>query len=206
MIRAYLSNPWQTLALGALLAAGRGTPWAFGAAAVFFAACEIEAGLRRREGPRWWPSEWPRDPSPATVLYDATCGLCVGSKRKLELWATASSLRFVPIQSPEARGFAPGVPEETLMGAMHVVDEGRVHTGAEGWFRLMRRAPLTLAWLAWVTPLAVARPVYGWIARNRDRWFGRVCEGGTCSLHPTSSGGRPSSSPNDSRGPSSPAP
>lgn len=206
MIRPWLSNPLQTAALLALLGLGPSFPWSFAAAALFFAACEIEAGLRKGEGPRWWPSEWPRVEAPVTALYDATCGLCVGSKKGLESWATAGSIRFVPVQSPEARLLVPGVPEETLLGAMHVVEEGRVYTGADGWYRLMRLAPLTIAWVAWVTPLAVARPVYGWIARNRYRWFGRVCEEGTCAVHPSSSAGKPSSSPSGSRGPSSPAP
>jgi predicted DCC family thiol-disulfide oxidoreductase YuxK len=107
----------------------------------------------------------------------------VGSKQKLESWKTSGSMRFVPVQSPEAKGLLPGVPEERLLGMMHAVEAGAVHSGADGWVRIMRLAPLTLAWVAWLTPMAVARPVYGWIARNRYRWFGRVCEGGSCSLH-----------------------
>ena len=183
MIRPYLLNPWLAAALVALLVTGRWAPWAFAAAALFFAACEIEAGIRGREGPRWLPSEWPAAGGSLTILYDATCVLCVGSKKKLESWATAGSMRFVAIQSPDAKALVPGVSEEQLYGAMHVVEEGRVTGGADGWFRIMRLAPLTMAWVAWFTPLVVARPVYRWIARNRYRWFGRVCEGGTCSLH-----------------------
>jgi predicted DCC family thiol-disulfide oxidoreductase YuxK len=183
MIRPYLSNPWQAAALAALLVAGRWMPWAFAAGALFFAACEIEAGIRKREGRRWMPSEWPAVGAPLTILYDATCALCVGSKKKLESWSTAGSMSFVAIQDPEAKALAPGLTEEQLYGAMHVVGEGKVTGGADGWFRIMRLAPLPMAWVAWITPLVVARPVYGWIARNRYRWFGRVCEGGTCSLH-----------------------
>ena len=183
MIRPYLANPWQTGALAALLVVGRFTPWAFAAAAMFFAACEIEAGLRKREAPRWWPSEWPRGVPAVTVLYDGSCALCAASKRRLERWATASSIRFVPVQSPEAPALAPGLSDETLLGAMHVVEDGRLLSGADGWFRLMELGPLTIAWVAWITPLAIARPVYRWISRNRYRWFGRVCEDGTCSAH-----------------------
>jgi predicted DCC family thiol-disulfide oxidoreductase YuxK len=183
MIRPYLSNPGQSAALAVLLISGRWSPWAFVLAALLFASCEIEAGLRRRQGPRWIPSEWPREGAPLTILYDGTCALCVGSKKKLEAWKTAGSMRFVPIQSPDARALVPGIPEEQLFGAMHVLEEGRIYSGADGWYRIMRFAPLTVAWAAWVTPPAVARPVYGWIARNRYRWFGRVCEGGTCALH-----------------------
>ena len=184
MIRPYLSNPWQTLALAALLVAGRLAPWWFAAATLFFAACEIEAGLRRRTGRRWIPSEWPAPEAPLTILYDGTCALCVGSKKKLESWPTAGSMRLVAIQSPEVRTLAPGLSEQQLYGAMHVLENGKIRSGADGWYRIMRLAPLTMAWIAWITPLALARPVYGLIARNRYRWFGRVCEeGGTCSLH-----------------------
>jgi predicted DCC family thiol-disulfide oxidoreductase YuxK len=188
MIRAYLANPWQSAVFAALFVVGwiasrTFGPWAFAVAAVFFAACEIEAGLRKREGPRFWPSEWPRKAAPVTVLYDGHCALCAASKRKLEQWATAGSMRFVTIQSPEARVLAPGLSEEKLLGAMHVVENGHVTSGADGWYRLMRLAPLTTAWLAWILPRAVARPLYGWVARNRYRWFGRTCDDGNCAVH-----------------------
>jgi predicted DCC family thiol-disulfide oxidoreductase YuxK len=124
------------------------------------------------------------------VLYDSTCALCVGSKRRLESWKTASLVRFVAIQSPEAKGLLPGVPEGELLGAMHVIEEGKVTSGADGWFRIMTLAPVWLAWVGWVTPRVVARPVYRLIARHRYRWFGRVCESGSCTIH---AGNRPRS-------------
>lgn len=180
----YLENRTETALLAVLLAAGIATPWAAGAAALLFAVCEIAAGLRGAPGPRWIPGRWPKVDSSLTVLYDATCALCVGSKRRLESWRTASAFRFVAVQSPEAKALLPGRSPEELLGAMHVIEGGEVTSGADGWFRLMRLAPLWLAWIRWVTPLFVARPVYNWIARNRYRWFGRVCEGGSCSIHP----------------------
>jgi len=180
----YLENRLETAILVALLAAGLMSPWATGAAALFFAACEIAAGLRRAPAPRWVPSAWPAVGTTMTVLYDSTCALCAGSKRRLESWRTASSLRFVAIQTPEAKALLPGIPEGQLLGAMHVIEDGRVTSGADGWFRIMRAAPLWMAWISWITPLFLARPVYRLIARNRYRWFGRVCEGGTCSIHP----------------------
>src|SRR5262245_60264458 len=120
-LRAYLRNPWQTAAFAALAAAGLASPWALVAAAAYFCACEIEAGIRRREGPRWVPSEWPRAEGNLVVLYDATCALCARSKARLESWPTGNRMRFVPLQSPEARTLVPNVPEAELMGAMHAV-------------------------------------------------------------------------------------
>ena len=183
-LQAYLRNPWQTAAFAALAAAGAWSPVAFVAAAVVFCACEIEAGLRRREGPRWWPAAWPRGEGSLVILYDATCNLCTRSKAHLESWPTARVMRFVPIQSPEAKTLVPNLSEAELMGAMHVVEAGRVYSAEEGWFRIMRWGPLWTAALARLVPRWLARPVYARVARNRYRWFGRTCEGATCTVHP----------------------
>jgi predicted DCC family thiol-disulfide oxidoreductase YuxK len=145
-----------------------------------------------------------------TVLYDAECVLCRRSKERVGRWKRASELRFVALQDPEARTLLPGLPEERFRGAMHVVSEGRVESGADGWFRIMAFAPLRLRWLAWITPRWLARPIYGWIARNRHRWFGKAesCDGGPCALHApaATSASRSETPPNDSRDPSSPEP
>ena len=179
-----LRNKAEVLLVAALLGLGAARPAFAAAGAGLFAVLEIVAGLRRRPGPRWLPSIWPVDPSPMTVVYDATCRLCVGSKNRLARWK--SPLTFVPVQSPEARALLPGKSEEDLLGQMHVLEEGKVYAGAEGWRRILRRGPLWSAWLGWVTPLFLARPVYRWIARHRYAWFGRTCEGegGTCAVHP----------------------
>ena len=182
-MRAWLRNPWETAAVASLAVAGIYSPYPLAAAAVLFAALEIVAGLRKLDGPRWWPSLWPRSSRPVTVLYDGHCVLCTRSKEKLEKWPTAPSMRFLPLQSAEARALVPDMDEKRYQGAMHVLEDGAIHSAHEGWFRLMTLAPLPLAILAWMTPTFVARPFYGWVARNRYRWFGKICEGGTCQVH-----------------------
>ena len=176
-----LRNPAEAALVAALLALGAVRPGFAAAGAVLFAVLEIAAGLRRREGPRWLPSVWPVGGAPLTVVYDATCRLCVGSKKRLERWK--APMTFVAVQAPESKALLPGKTDEELLGQMHVLEEGQVYGGADGWFRIMRRAPLWSAWIAWVTPKVIARPVYRWIARNRYRWFGRSCEE-TCAVHP----------------------
>ncbi|MBI3854975.1 MAG: DUF393 domain-containing protein [Planctomycetes bacterium] len=184
MIRAWLRNPWETAAVALLAAGGAWSPWALAAAALLFAALEIVAGFRRSEGPRWWPSLWPRAGALLTILYDSTCVLCLGSKERLEKWPTAGSMRFLALQSEEARALLPGMDAKTYMGAMHVVEGGAVYSAHEGWFRIMRLAPLPLALGAELLPSGLAKPLYAWVARNRYRWFGKVCEGGACQVHP----------------------
>lgn len=181
---AYLANPLQAAVFAALVAAGLVRPEALAAAAAFFGLAEIAAGIRGSPGPRWLPGAWPRPGGTLTILYDATCRLCLGSKARLERWKTASAMRFVPLQSPEARALVPGLKEEDYFGAMHVVEDAVVYSAHEGWYRIMRLAPLWLAWVAWITPRFLARPLYAAVARRRYRWFGRVCEEGTCSVHP----------------------
>lgn len=184
MIRAWLRNPWETAAVAALVAAGAWSPWALASAAVLFAALEIVAGFRKAEGPRWWPSLWPRAGGTLTILYDGTCVLCRGSKERLEKWRTAPSMRFLALQTDEARMLLPAMDPKTYLGAMHVVEEGKVFSAHEGWYRLMRLAPLPLALGAALTPRWLAKPLYAWVARNRYRWFGKVCEEGSCQIHP----------------------
>lgn len=179
-----MRNPAEAALVGSLLALGAVHPGFAGAGAALFGLLEIAAGLRRSPSPRWLPSWWPVDVPPMTIVYDGTCRLCVGSKKRLERWK--SPFTFVPVQSHEAKALLPGKSEEDLLGQTHVLVDGKVYGGAEGWRRIMRRGPLPAAWLGWVVPLFVARPVYAWIARNRYRWFGRTCEedGGTCAVHP----------------------
>jgi predicted DCC family thiol-disulfide oxidoreductase YuxK len=119
-----------------------------------------------------------------TILYDATCVLCTRSKERLEKWRTAGSMNFLALQSPVARALMPAMDEKSYMGAMHVVEEGKIYSAHEGWFRIMRLAPLPMRCMAALTPAWIARPFYAWVAKNRYRWFGKVCEGGTCQVHP----------------------
>jgi predicted DCC family thiol-disulfide oxidoreductase YuxK len=183
MIQAWLRNPWETAAVAALAVAGAFFSYALAAAALLFAALEIVAGLRRLDGPRWWPSLWPNGGARVIVLYDSHCVLCSRSKAKLQKWRTAPWMRFLALASPEARALVPDMDERRYLGAMHVIEEGKIYSAHEGWFRLMKLAPLPLALLAGLTPNFVARPLYAAVARNRYRWFGKLCEGGSCQVH-----------------------
>ncbi|HLY08640.1 MAG TPA: DCC1-like thiol-disulfide oxidoreductase family protein [Planctomycetota bacterium] len=189
MIRAWLKNPWEAAAVVSLALAGIWFPAALAGAGVLFAVLEIIAGLKKENGPRWWPSFWPRADRTVTVLYDGHCVLCLKSKEKLEHWRTAPRMSFLALQSPDARRLVPEMDEKHYQGSMHVVEEGKIYSAHEGWYRLMTLAPLPLGLLAALTPVFVARPMYAWVARNRFRWFGKVCEGGTCPVH---SGGKDS--------------
>ena len=121
-------------------------------------------------------------------------------------------MRFVAVQSSEARVLLPDLSTDSLMGQMHVIEEGQAYSGADGWHRMMKAGPLALAWLFWFTPKWVARPLYRWIALNRYRWFGKMgCENGVCAVHLTprrtkDGDGKPASSTSGSPDPSGAAP
>lgn len=170
----WLANPVETLLVLLLGLAGLAWAPALAGAALLFAALEIRAGLRKRPEPRWVPDLWPGHPAELTVLYDATCVLCVRSKGALEAWPTAAAFRFVPIQAEEAGRLVPGLPPQQLGGAMHVVEGGVVWSAERGWSRLARNGPWPLALLSVLVPAFAAGLLYRWIARNRHRWFGTL--------------------------------
>ena len=171
-MRRWIANPVETLGVLALGLAGLAWAPALAGAALLFAALEIRAGLRNSPDPRWMPDLWPRHPAELTVLYDATCVLCVRSRGALEGWPTAAAFRFVPIQAEEARRLAPGLSPERLAGAMHVLEGGGVWSAERGWSRLVRNGPWPLALLSSLVPAFAAGLLYRWVARNRHRWFG----------------------------------
>jgi predicted DCC family thiol-disulfide oxidoreductase YuxK len=114
--------------------------------------------------------------SPVTIVYDGLCHLCSSSvtwiARRVD-----DSVRFVPAQSAEgadalkAAGLNALEPESFL-----VVKDGQslqksraviavLRVGGGGW----KAAALPLQLL----PQAAADSIYGWVAANRYKWFGR---------------------------------
>jgi len=120
-------------------------------------------------------------PNSCTVIYDGTCRFCVRSKEGIERLSRSDgpgSIRFIPYQSQEAQQtlgseYRPGRPDVAyLVGA-----DGRICQGLDAILPLLPGLPggRLLAAL-FVMPLLkpIADRLYGFIARNRYRWFGAV--------------------------------
>jgi predicted DCC family thiol-disulfide oxidoreductase YuxK len=137
------------------------------------------------------PLPTPTDrPDADVVLYDGRCGFCRARVNQLQwLDGGGGRLAYLSLHDPEVAQRYPDVSPERLLEEMCVVDRrGRRHWGAGAVRYLSRRLP-RLWWLAPLMHLPgvmlVARPVYGWVSRNRYLLGGKVeeCPDGACSIH-----------------------
>jgi predicted DCC family thiol-disulfide oxidoreductase YuxK len=127
---------------------------------------------------------------PATVIYDGDCGLCTRVKEITEALDWLGTMRWIPLQSPEAARF--GIPIEELRDSVFLVSDRSVTHGWSAVKGMALRVPLTYIGAAFAirrtrwaalglallfSPLAepAGRAAYSWVARNRHRLWGSTC-------------------------------
>jgi predicted DCC family thiol-disulfide oxidoreductase YuxK len=121
-------------------------------------------------------------PSDRIVVYDGHCHLCSGWIRFFEQHRVEPPFSLLPSQSERGRallvqhGIDPDDPTTFL-----VVDRGTVYTASDATVHLLTRPGGAWGLLAGlrIIPRSWRDAVYGLIARNRYRWFGRRA---TCRL------------------------
>ncbi len=123
----------------------------------------------------------PRGPVPVagipegTVLYDGVCVLCSAWFRFVAARDPAARFRFVAIQDPFGRAMAArlGIDPDTPQ-TNAVVIGGRAWLRSDSALQILRRLPgWSWAGLFLAVPRALRDPLYGLVARNRYRLFGR---------------------------------
>lgn len=113
-----------------------------------------------------------------TLIYDAECRLCVSSKHWVEKWDRRHRIRFLPFQTAEAKELAPELGEMTCIDAMRFVGpDGSISSGVDAFKKMLPFLPMggvvsALFYLPGVSRLA--QKIYGHVAENRYRWFGRA--------------------------------
>jgi predicted DCC family thiol-disulfide oxidoreductase YuxK len=118
----------------------------------------------------------------AIVLFDGTCNLCNGSVRFIQRHDSKDQFRFVPSQTPEGQelagrfGFTGPTP-----GSIVLIVGDRCYSRSTASLQIARR--LDGVWKLLYAFIVIPRPlrdgVYGIVARNRHRWFGKA---ETCEL------------------------
>lgn len=116
-------------------------------------------------------------PAPATVLFDGDCSLCNGSVRFITQNSAPGRFAFRPLEPATADAEMPRPDAIVLLeyGRRYEASDAALHIA------LGMRAPFPLLFAAILIPRRLRDDVYGWIARNRYRWFGRA---GTCTIQP----------------------
>lgn len=120
--------------------------------------------------------EAPTPPNSPVILFDGGCNLCTGSVRWVIERDRRWVFRFASLHSEAARQLlAERSPGVVLPEGVVLIDSMGVHTRSNAAIRIARRLgfPWSLAASAMIVPTVIRDLVYGWIARNRYRWFGR---------------------------------
>lgn len=111
----------------------------------------------------------------SVVLFDGLCNLCNGLVRFIAANDPAGRFHFLSLQSPLAAELlasngGPGNGESIIL-----LDYGRRFDRSDAALHvaLGLRPPWPLLFALILIPRRLRDAIYGWIARNRYRWFGR---------------------------------
>lgn len=110
------------------------------------------------------------------VFFDGACNLCNATVRFLIDRDPVGRLQFAHLQSKAAADLLRSHPvEPSALDAVVLLDGGRCYQESGAALRIARhlRAPWPALALFLVVPRPLRDAVYRWVARNRDRWYGR---------------------------------
>ena len=114
------------------------------------------------------------------IIFDGHCVMCSAFARLVIRHDARGVFRLLPAQSPlgEALYRHYGLPSPHYETNI-LLEDGVAWFKSTGSIRMMRRLgfPWSMATVFLLTPKSLRDAIYGWIARNRLRWFGRreVC-------------------------------
>ncbi len=111
------------------------------------------------------------------LLFDGVCNLCAGAVRFAIARDREARLRFASLQSPIGQELLRRHDyEPDAIDTVVLVDAAGAHDRSTAALRVLGQLPAPWRWLG-PPLLLVPRPlrdaVYGFVARNRYRWFGR---------------------------------
>ena len=119
-------------------------------------------------------------PGGALVLFDGVCNLCNGAVNFIIDHDPEGYFTFAALQSEEA---VPRLAEfgrlpDSLAAApdsIVLIEGGRLYERSDAVLRIARRLSglWPLAYIFVVLPKPLRDALYGWIAANRYRWFGK---------------------------------
>ena len=114
------------------------------------------------------------------LFFDGFCNLCSSSVRFIERRQKKNVFRFVPLKSKEALKLLEGFEEHgELPDSIILIQDGRTFTRSSAAIKiaLKLRFPWVLLSIFFIVPRFIRDPLYDWIARHRERWFGssKIC-------------------------------
>jgi predicted DCC family thiol-disulfide oxidoreductase YuxK len=127
-----------------------------------------------------------RSQSAAVVLFDGVCPLCHAAVRWIVRHDPGGQFRCAPLDSEVGRAVLEGagaLPPRSEPETVVLVEDGRVWERSDAILRIASGVGAPWRWLAVLRllPRGLRDAAYGWVARGRYRWFGRL---DACPLPP----------------------
>ena len=110
------------------------------------------------------------------ILFDGVCNFCNTTINFLIRQDRQKVLRFAALQSEAGQQLLErfSLPKEKF-DSFILIDKGKVYKSSTAVLFLSGKLPWYWKWtqLFWLVPTALRDAVYGVIARNRYKWFGK---------------------------------
>jgi predicted DCC family thiol-disulfide oxidoreductase YuxK len=122
------------------------------------------------------------------LLYDGNCRICTGQAALVARYDSARRIEPLDMNTPEARARFPQVTPAAARRELHLVaPDGALYRGPEAVRETLLRLPRLWALgqlMRLPGVMALARPIYRLVARNRYLLGGRAagCDGDACRL------------------------
>ncbi|PJZ69039.1 hypothetical protein CH373_03975 [Leptospira perolatii] len=115
------------------------------------------------------------------VFFDGVCNFCNSSVNLLIALDRKSRFLFASLQSETAKKLVPGIAArlDGTEASMVLYDSGKLKLKSDAILGIgvLLGFPWSLARIGYIFPRFLRNSIYGWIARNRYKWFGKkeVC-------------------------------
>ncbi len=113
---------------------------------------------------------------PSIILFDGVCNFCEGVVRFVAPRDADGCFRFAPLQSDVGRVLLErhGLPVDDH-DTFVLIDGSSCLTRSDAALAVVARLEPPWSWLRWlrIVPRRLRNAIYGLVARNRYRWFGR---------------------------------
>jgi predicted DCC family thiol-disulfide oxidoreductase YuxK len=113
-----------------------------------------------------------------TIYFDGYCGLCDRFVQFVLRRDRAGRYRFAPLQGSTAQERVPATLDPRASQTVILEEAGRFRVRSDAALEILSGlgGAWRLAGLLRVIPRPVRDAVYDLVARNRNRWFGRLAE------------------------------
>ncbi|MCY1719518.1 DUF393 domain-containing protein [Prolixibacteraceae bacterium Z1-6] len=110
------------------------------------------------------------------ILFDGVCNLCNHSVTFIQKRDKKEQFRYVALQSEEGERLSIEFQIPPTTDSIIVIHRSKAFTASEAIVKIIQLLPTPWKWFAvfGIIPKNRRDKIYGWVAKNRYRWFGKI--------------------------------